>query len=217
MWHRGHGCPATEAFRSTEISTRHQQRAEAVRAQGFAAGEAFAQGLFPDPVVFTDRREPDEEDLIRWHNKPENGVLTGIVFWDGSSMYPDLPSVRRAGWSVVQVSPTGELQAAAYGPVPLAAGPNQTAPEAEDFACLMAARLVVGPARCFADCENTLKALRGGAAGTSVKPSSARCQIWSATWAALDPQGFSFEKTKAHATAADVHAGRTTWWELKEN
>ena len=41
--------------------------------------------------------------------------------------------------------------------------------------------------------------------------------MWSPFWSSFDAGDYSASKTLAHATAADVDAGKTTWWEKKSN
>ena len=57
-------------------------------AAGEAIGENFARCVFPDPYMFFTRSPPPESDLIKWYQKPASGMLSGVVFSDGSAVAP---------------------------------------------------------------------------------------------------------------------------------
>ena len=120
-----------------------QQRASRALSISESCGERFARCLMPSPLVFVPRSEP--EATVMWVSKPPSGLLTGCIFSDGSAMWPSLPGVCRAGWALIQVDLLGNLLHAAYGPVPLAFGPCQTAKDGEDFAIHMLTQLGIGP------------------------------------------------------------------------
>ena len=65
-----------------------------------------------------------EQAQVHWINRPEGGRMLGILFTDGSGLHPRWPSLRRAGWAVVQVDSLGGLVAAAYGAAPVDEAPK---------------------------------------------------------------------------------------------
>eukprot|EP00959_Pyramimonas_sp_CCMP1952_P435502 9118966-Pyramimonas_sp.AAC.1 len=76
--------------------------------------ERFARCIFPHPRSLFDVEEPAQ--AVHWHERPEMGLLTGLLFLDGSAKYMGFDGLTRAGWSIVSVDRVGELISAAYGP-----------------------------------------------------------------------------------------------------
>ena len=108
--------------------------------------DTFARGIFPDPRRLFKAGPLREDQKVQWHNRPADGLLTGLTFTDGSAIHPTIPGLRRAGWSLVMVSPTGECIAAAFGAVPEESCPDQSSRDGEDYAYFMARQLVRFPA-----------------------------------------------------------------------
>ena len=162
------------------------------------------------------RHEVDPAVAVKWVNRPASGLLTGLIFSDGSALFPRRPALRRAGWSLVQVDNFGELVAAAYGPVPFEAAPYQQARDGEDYALHMAPFLVEAPFVIYVDCQGTLDSLCRPPA-FSTGPSNERAHLWLPFWAGFEPSDFEAHKTKAHTSHADVGRGLTTAWERKAN
>ncbi len=186
------------------------------REEGVAAGEYFARAIFPDPSPLFCRRPIPRDDEVKWINRPASGKLTGMIFSDGSARWPRVAALRRAGWALVQVDPTGSMVAAAYGPVPFAAAPYQQARDGEDYAAHMSAWLVEPPFELFVDCNGTLECLLGPP-GYSTAPTNVRAHLWGPFWASFEATDFQAHKTKAHTTVEDVDRGITTHWERKAN
>eukprot|EP00971_Amphidinium_carterae_P008650 170265-Amphidinium_carterae.1 len=146
------------------------------------------------------------------HHFGAPGLLCGHLFVDGSARAPRDMALRRCGWSVVQLSASGEVVRGLYGVGVVKYCPQQTAGEAEDMAVGMLARYVQAEerdnVRVYTDCANTAKALRrgpnGGWAGRS------RAVIWREVWAAF-PNGLEVVKVKAHRTRAECGGDQ---WEL---
>ena len=148
---------------------------------------------------------------MKWINEPESGRLTGTLFLDGSGLFPQWQQLRRAGWSIVQVDRFGEMQAAAYGPVPVDFGPGQVARDGEDFAVFMLTICATPPFQLFIDCEGTLKCLHRGvqyAAG----PGNPRAHMWGPFYAQFEGEEFTATKTLAHPSKKDVEENKTTVW-----
>ena len=153
---------------------------------------------------------------IYWYNQPELGLLSGILFTDGSALWADCPHLARAGWAVVQVDRFGRLESAAYGPVPLSVAPRQTARDAEDFALNMLTQVAMAPFDVYADCAGTVGTVwkgEGGGTGSG----NQRAHFWGQFWAAFQRSDINMHKTKAHCTRADIDAGVTTEWEFAAN
>ena len=85
---------------------------------GEYVADTFARAIFPDPRQLFKMKDLDDQQVLQWHNKPSDGLLRGLIFTDGSAIDPTVSGMRRAGWGLVMVSPTGQLLAAAFGAVP---------------------------------------------------------------------------------------------------
>ncbi|CAK0788106.1 unnamed protein product [Prorocentrum cordatum] len=216
LWHRLCGCDGHAAFRKDEASPELLRHAEVARAAGGNCGEMFGRCLFPSLDHVIPRRDPDG-DPVRWYRRPASGYLTGLIFTDGSAVGTRWPELQRAGWSLVQCDRHGRLVAAAWGWVPLSMAPRQEARDGEDYACHMAAFLCEGHVDFQTDCTGAVDcALRGAA--WACRPGSPRAHMWNAFYASFDgSRSYTVTKVLAHATAADVEADRTTWWQRAGN
>ena len=179
-------------------------------------GEFFARGLFPEPAELLPRKDPRQEDQIKWINLPASGTLEGSLFSDGSSVNPKTPQLRRAGWALLQADRLGNTVVAVFGPVPLAVCPNQTAPEAEDFSASMFVVLGAPPFECRIDCKGTLQRAAKSAKAT-LRARDPRAHLWRRYLAGCGGEEVSLLKTKAHATSEQIREGVTTEWEWKAN
>ena len=95
-------------------------RAARVKSWGFEVAERFAKGLFPNPFELLEvPEEPDQ--TIYWINKPELGLLSGILFTDGGRLSP-ASSCGLGGGASRSVWPPclSGLRASASGGVPSA-------------------------------------------------------------------------------------------------
>eukprot|EP00973_Karenia_brevis_P076117 10572442-Karenia_brevis.AAC.1 len=68
----------------------------------------------------------------------------------------------------------------------------------------------------YIDCQGTLDCVHKGE-GYATQAANERAHMWCRYWGQYHDEEVTGIKTKAHATEADVDAGRTTWWELKGN
>ena len=98
--------------------------------------------------------------------------------------------------------------------MPWEQAPGQTSRDAEDFAVSMLPYVACEPFTLRIDCQGTVDAACGPPAATT-SASAPRGHMWGRVWASFDKLEAS--KTKAHATVADVDAGRTTAWERLGN
>ncbi|CAK0889681.1 unnamed protein product [Prorocentrum cordatum] len=216
LWHRLYGCDGHAAFRKDEASPELLRHAVVARAAGGNCGEMFGRCLFPSLDHVIPRRDPDG-DPVRWYRRPASGYLTGFIFTDGSAAGTRWPELQRAGWSLAQCDRHGRLIAAAWGWVPLSMAPRQEARDGEDYAFHMAAFLCEGHVDFQTDCAGTVACAQRGAAW-ACRPGSARAHMWNAFYASFDgSRSYTVTKALAHATAADVEADRTTWWQRAGN
>eukprot|EP00971_Amphidinium_carterae_P211547 4197494-Amphidinium_carterae.1 len=120
-------------------------------------------------------------------------------------MAPRDECLRRSGWSVVQIAPNGSVVRAAYGACGRHLCPQQTAPEAEDYALYMLSLLCnparVGDLTVVSDCANTVRAAQKGP--RSAWKRQARAELWRGIWEAF-PTGLKVIKTKAHRNEAQL-------------
>ena len=77
---------------------------------------------------------------VRWWNNPDDGLLTGTLFSDGSGAHPRWINLRRAAWAAIQVDDFGHATAAANGSVLHAFCPMQVARGGDAYSIAMLAR-----------------------------------------------------------------------------
>lgn len=81
------------------------------------------------------------------------GLMIGTLFTDCLALHLRHQALRRSGWPIVRVDRTGFVVAAAWGPVPFDKGPEETAPEAEEYCMFMMAQLSMPPFVGDGDCK----------------------------------------------------------------
>eukprot|EP00971_Amphidinium_carterae_P219527 4358433-Amphidinium_carterae.1 len=122
-------------------------------------------------------------------------------------MAPRDECLRRSGWSVIELDGAGNVVREAFGACPLELCPQQSAPEAEDYALYMLGRMRaqmdIDPLRVGSDCKNTVRAAGRGPGGPWRR--KARSLLWGSIWTDF-PQGVNVFKVKAHLTAHQVGA-----------
>ena len=216
LWHRLYDCPAWAVKRRQCTSEELRRHARVASELGIGAAEMFARALFPSPQSLWTVQAVEQQEKVFWYKKPADGFLRGLIFSDGSALNPAEASIRRAGWSLVQVSASGEVVSAAFGAVPMAVAPYQQARDGEDYAIHMLKYVGVPPFEIYTDCEGTLGCLKQPAQ-FSTGPQNPRAHLWGPFWAAFEPTDVVAVKTKAHCSALDVERGLTTEWERKAN
>ena len=159
MWHRQYACPAHDHLRRDRVGARLKQCAERVKDKGILS-ERFARGIFPDPQSLFEL--PEVQEGTSWHNRHPSGVLSGLIFLDGSAKWANLEGMSRAGWAICSVDRFGNLISAVYGVVPVSAAPQQTSKDGEDYAVYMLTRVGIPPFQCYIDCQSTLDSLARG-------------------------------------------------------
>ncbi len=214
LWHRRYECPAWHVDRGQCTSQELRDAAAHFGARGGRAAELFSRGLLPHPDALLPAVKTSAACEICWVNRPSDGVLSGILFFDGSSRGGSCEALRRAGWAVVQVDRFGSLVSAAYGPVPWDQCPGQTSRDAEDCAVSMLPYVAMEPFELHIDCKGTLDTI-GSPHSASAGARGPRANLWSRVWSSFDE--LRARKTKAHSSLTDVDRGLTTVWERQGN
>eukprot|EP00959_Pyramimonas_sp_CCMP1952_P127619 2669361-Pyramimonas_sp.AAC.1 len=94
--------------------------------------ERLARCIFTRPRSLFADEEPTQ--TVHWLQRPETGLLSGLLFLDGSAKYVGLGGFTREGWNIVSFDRLGNLLSAAHGPVPMSVAPQQTRKDGEDYA-----------------------------------------------------------------------------------
>ena len=205
LWHTFWDCPATRAFREA-YGLPDGMIKMAKRTRGMPL---WTHGLIEDPRVWLPN--PRMIDVYRWESVPPDGLLEGTIFGDGSAFHSQDDIMRRAGWGVVMVRierDTVHIIAEAYGVLP---GFAQVTPAAEAMALLFFLRHAgVPPHTFYSDCQWVIDTFRGGPQN-STGSQHVHADIWREVWKRVEvvgPELLTLRKVKAHATLADVDAGR---------
>ena len=216
IWHRRYECGISWQLCQELAAKQPRHAAVVAKNTSWVVGENFAKGLFPTPVALLPPPLGESQAPIHWINKPAGGRMHGILFTDGSGRFPNVPELRRAGWSIVMVDRFGDFISAAYGPVPFQVAPEQNSRDGEDFAVFMCTQLVMAPFMLYVDCKATV-ACASRNSSYSVGPGNERAHLWTKFWSAFEGENFEVHKTLAHASSEQVDAGLTTEWERKGN
>ena len=84
LLHRRLECHASTLKRLECTSPELRAAAKAPNEQSDEAGEAFAKGLFREPLGLVPAPATSESAEVKWWNKRADGLLTGTRFSDGS-------------------------------------------------------------------------------------------------------------------------------------
>jgi len=214
VWHRHFDCPANATFRRENLEPWLLAAARLARGLSEQAGEQFARCLLPDPAGLLPKALWHAE--TSWWQQPASSVISGLIFTDGSCLYPGFPALRRCGWALAQMNEQGEIDSVCYGPCPREVCPRQTIPEAEDYAIAQLRETAMPPMTLYPDCLATVRAVN--AEGGKYKQATAeRAHIWARYAATFEGAGITAEHVKAHASKAHVEEGLTTWWKKAGN
>eukprot|EP00971_Amphidinium_carterae_P068297 1352444-Amphidinium_carterae.1 len=130
------------------------------------------------------------------------GPFEGLIYVDGSAIFPRCRDLRRAGFSLVQVDEQGNTIRAAFGPVPHQWAGDQTARDAEDCAVLWLAKLCgTQPLVIHTDCAGTFGMGSKGRRSKSQMASQRRAHFWLPLWQLQ--VDIKFVKVKAHRSEAE--------------
>ena len=112
--------------------------------------------------------EPEQEKTdpnvlkVKWDMRPEEGMVTGTLYLDGSGKDSDVPGAQRVGWGLAAFDPgTFERTATVHGIVP-APAILQLPIVAEIYALLQAAPLCSAPCTFVIDCQAVVTLLVQG-------------------------------------------------------
>ena len=186
-----------------ELVARH-----AAKAAGFGhqVGERFCRGLFPDPQQVLQIPSVPDSHYFRWYRKPEDGIMQGDIYLDGSCIFPRYRRLRRAGWAVTCLNERGHCKCAAYGAVPRWFGPEQTARDGEDWAAIMLGQITMGKCHFKSDCKGTVNLLQHQDKACNIM--NPRRRGWTNLWTHLKDMDFEATWIPGHTKEADVAAGK---------
>eukprot|EP00971_Amphidinium_carterae_P173981 3448623-Amphidinium_carterae.1 len=122
----------------------------------------------------------DLEDFETYATALSFDESAGPIFCDGSALFPQLPLFRIAGFAVVQLTSSGRLWRAVWGPVPTSQCPTQSAADGEVFAVYALSRLrwdtSVG---VYSDCQQVTSTSASGELH-AVQPTVKHAHLWCA-------------------------------------
>eukprot|EP00971_Amphidinium_carterae_P232314 4609959-Amphidinium_carterae.1 len=197
-------CPAWEHLRQRALSV----NTRAWVAQLTDEGKQNIADIFI-PQSWNNMPLPLHGDEVRWTGTP--CWLTGHIFMDGAAFNPKSASHRRAGWSLCQVGPTGELVAGVFGYLPSQVSWEQQVRDSEDYCVAMLGRYARGKVHAYTDCEGTFLKAQRGQLTRAQGAKQIREHIWSrlGTWEHLE---VTWHKVKAHLSEAAVQHDEYLKW-----
>ena len=185
--HRTCTCPALKEFRDKAMPLSVKANLQrCTLADGTVDPQEFlwlTRALRRSPLCNVPDR--DQEEWFEWVKRPDDGLLEGDVYTDGSLMdnEPEFEGTCRAlGWSFVVLGPDGRVQAAARGCPP---GYIDSIYGAELWAVQMVVtRVFIGTARVITDCESVRTGCQRGSKWTT-----APGRVYARTWAVVHATG----------------------------
>ena len=174
------------------------------------AGTLWAQrGLAASPL--TTLALPLKEAQVICSVRPRDGILSGVIYTDGSGIHTHRAETARAGWGVSTVDPmSGRVTGAAHGPLPLF---SQTVGNAEIFAATIALRMAAPPVQIVTDYQHFHDGWEQGF-GSYTGDGSKCGAAWTLFWAAAGDFGLthiSVRKVPAHMPFPAVTEGRISY------
>eukprot|EP00971_Amphidinium_carterae_P238398 4732714-Amphidinium_carterae.1 len=133
-YHRAFHCPLWSSLRGKCLSVDVKEWLSTGEAEDL--GHALTEGHLTADVIGP---PASWTGTVNSFGRP--GGFQGLVFIDGSSMAPRDECLRRSGWSVIELDEHGTVVREAFGACPLELCPQQSAPEAEDYALYMLGRM----------------------------------------------------------------------------
>ena len=106
------------------------------------------------------------EASFRWMVEPEDGMLEGTAYSDGSSLDGPIPELARGGWAFAVLDDRGVITASAYGvPPPWI----KDIGGAEAWAVLQVGpRAIPGRVKYMVDCQPCVFMIHGGVAAATM-------------------------------------------------
>jgi len=205
FYHRVRMCRCTRDLRQGQLGS-----AMGMIGEGSPEEEA-SNPLFRRGLPIAPERKPPPTFYEEWvegdaFSEQDDYAFTGTAGSDGSLIDLRPIQARRAGWSAVSTSHSGELRFACYGTCP---DRCPTAHRAELWGILMVVSRAVFPLRLLTDHQRAVKAWERGRAYCcdSARPAA---DLWRDIWAILDqhPGEFKLEWVRGHTTDLDVLRGR---------
>ncbi len=196
LQHRHFGCDDDYVYRAHRIDWIVNKVAREARHDHPTWTRCLAPDLrfhYPAPIL---------EPQFIWVMRPPDGLLTHHVFPDGSGLNPKCKYRRRCGWGFVNYGEDGQVRGRAYGNLP---SPLQTVPGAEVLGMLSALRHAMPPLTLWVDCQMLLDGIASGRAWCT-SASRPFAGYWAQVWAIIGDDyganGYTFNKVKAHRSAA---------------
>lgn len=118
----------------------------------------YNRGIMQHPCEDYPEAQKDTMVTLVRHGKRVEAhefTLEGNVHLDGTCDQRQILDLKRAAWAVVQVNDNGEVESAAFGPVPACL--PQTSQAGEYAALAAAEHLKTGKCNLFGDCQNVVK------------------------------------------------------------
>ena len=224
-WHRSYGCkPCLEKAGEARQTVEDMRAWPAVAREAARLGQNNAlmtRALMLEPafplsrhMLLDEAPPPSEQEL---------GTLSGTIFTDGTLSHPRFLPLSRGAWAIVM--PQGAVDEASAEQAesicfsaPLT-GRQQTISRGEHECLLQLVLRAVPPIVVYTDCAQLVSEWALGIVEAQ-EPHRVNADTWRQISRAIAhwPSGsLEVRKTKAHASAKDVEAGRTTAWEKRWN
>ena len=211
LYHRCCGCSATEKL--MEHSNRHKDILDIARSALHHDLPLFQYGV---PWMCKPSKPPNF--VARWCGgvEVEDPTFTGNVYSDGSVIGGCRRGDERRGWAAVCIDEQGKVRFGIYGTCP---DHFPTSLRAELWALLQVLRHSCPPVTIWIDNAGVVAGF-GKGGQWCVAACRPAADLWALIWDKVDDlggSGISVAKVKAHATEADIQAGRSTPLQMAGN
>eukprot|EP00971_Amphidinium_carterae_P341288 6480019-Amphidinium_carterae.2 len=113
------------------------------------------------PKAWLDKDFVQSFSMDEMEHEGEAGPWGEELYVAGSASDPAWPYLRRSGWAVIELTATGDLCKACYGPVPVELGPRQCVADGGAMAVAVALMLRPGTVHVHTDCSEVYNAIQG--------------------------------------------------------
>ena len=134
-----------------------------------------------------------------WEVKHGDPLFVGDVYTDGSGLYPTDPTLRRTGFSAVQLDSENKVRAVVYGP----GFHRQEVGAAEIFAAITAIRHSAGKIRILTDYQGLVDGFKNGQKHT-ISAKHSYSEVWREFWEAAADVGPDLARKKSQQLAKQV-------------